>query len=88
VIISLVNKAITAITSRLQSLSQFDGTESKVNFYFLLPTGYRTVLLGGEKCSVADPNPDPHVFGPPGSGSESFYHQARTVRKTFIPTAL
>jgi hypothetical protein len=36
VIISLVNKAITAITSRLQSLSQFDGTESKVIFYFLL----------------------------------------------------
>jgi hypothetical protein len=35
VIISLVNKAITAITSRLQSLSQFDGTESKVIFYFL-----------------------------------------------------
>jgi hypothetical protein len=34
VIISLVNKAITAITSRLQSLSQFDGTESKVIFLF------------------------------------------------------
>jgi hypothetical protein len=44
VIISLVNKAITAITSRLQSLSQFDGTESKVIFYFLL--------------SVSDPDPD------------------------------
>jgi hypothetical protein len=22
-------------------------------------------------CSVADPEPDPHVFGPPGSGSGS-----------------
>jgi hypothetical protein len=30
VIITLVNKAITAITARLQSLSQFDGTDSKV----------------------------------------------------------
>jgi hypothetical protein len=51
--------------------------------------------------SVADPdpNPDPHVFGPPGSGSGStsqrygsgsgpFYHQAKIVRKTLIPTAL
>jgi hypothetical protein len=48
--------------------------------------------------SVADPNPsDPYVFGPPGSGSisqkygsgsGSFYHQAKIVRKTLIPTAL
>jgi hypothetical protein len=40
-------------------------------------------------CSVADPDPnpedpDPPVFGPPGSGS--FYHHAKTVRKTLIPT--
>jgi len=42
--------------------------------------------------SVADPYPpDPHVFGPPGSGptsqrygSGSFYHHAKIVRKTFI----
>jgi hypothetical protein len=50
--------------------------------------------------SVADPDPsDPYVFRPPGSGSISqrygsgsgsgyFYHQAKTVRKTLIPTAL
>ncbi len=52
--------------------------------------------------SVADPNPDPsdsHVFGLPGSGSGSssqrygsgagsFYHQAKIVRKTLIPTVL
>jgi hypothetical protein len=48
--------------------------------------------------SVADPDPsDPYVFGPPGSGSisqrygsgsRSFYHQAKIVRKTLIPTAL
>ncbi len=39
--------------------------------------------------SVPDPNlnpdPDPYVFGPPGSGS--FYQQAEIVRKTF-PTGL
>jgi hypothetical protein len=45
--------------------------------------------------SVADPGPsDPYVFGPPGSGSicqrygsGSFYHKAKLVRKTLIPTA-
>jgi hypothetical protein len=44
--------------------------------------------------SVADPDPnpdpdppDPHVLGPPGSGSGSFYHHAKIVRKTF-PTIL
>jgi hypothetical protein len=44
--------------------------------------------------SVADPDPsDPYVFGPPGSGSVSqrsgsgsFYHQAKIVRNTLIPT--
>jgi hypothetical protein len=48
--------------------------------------------------SVADPDldpTDPHVFGPPGSGSVSqryvsgsFYHHAKIVRKTLIPTIL
>ncbi len=49
--------------------------------------------------SVADPDsdPDPHVFGPPGSGFisqrygsgyKSFYHYANVVRKTLIPTIL
>jgi hypothetical protein len=28
------------------------------------------------RTSVPDP-PDPHVFGPPGSGSGSFYHQTK-----------
>jgi hypothetical protein len=52
-------------------------------------------LFLDQPTSVADPNPDPHVFGPPGSGSisqnygsGSFYHQAEIVRKTLIPTAL
>ncbi len=51
------------------------------------------IILTG---SVADPNPDldppdPHVFGLSISqryGSGSFYHQAKKVRKTLIPTAL
>ncbi len=41
--------------------------------------------------SVPDPDanpdpdpPDPHVFGPPGS----FYHIAKLVRKTLVPTVL
>ncbi len=39
---------------------------------------YRKVIK--EKASVPDPDPtDPHVFGPPGSGS--FYQQAKIVRK-------
>jgi hypothetical protein len=46
--------------------------------------------------SVVDPDPpDPHVFGPSGSGSTSqrygsgsFYHHAKIVRKTLIPTIL
>ncbi len=52
------------------------------------------------KTSVPDPNPDPpdpHVFGPPGSGSTSqrygsgfgsFYHHAKIVRITLIPNIL
>jgi hypothetical protein len=36
--------------------------------------------------NVADPDPsDPYVFGPPGSGSGSFYHQAKKVRKPLVP---
>jgi hypothetical protein len=45
------------------------------------------------ECSVADPDPsDPYVFGPPGSGyssqrhgsgSGSFCHQTKIVRKNF-----
>jgi hypothetical protein len=43
--------------------------------------------------SVADPDPnldppDPHVFRPPGSGSGSFYHEAKIVRKPLISAVL
>ncbi len=45
---------------------------------------------GTNQCSGStDTNPyppDPHVFGPAGSGS--FYHQAKIVRITLIPTVL
>jgi hypothetical protein len=51
-----------------------------------------------KNTSVPDPDPpDPHVFGPPGPGSESirqrygsgsFYQQAEIVRKTLIPSVL
>ncbi len=35
---------------------------------------------------LRDSVPDPHVIGPPGSGS--FYPHAKIARKTLIPTAL
>jgi hypothetical protein len=49
------------------------------------------------KRQTSGADPDPDVFGPSrsgsgstryGSGSESFYHQAKIVRKTLIPTVL
>jgi hypothetical protein len=48
-------------------------------------SGYRLTKM---IISVGDPDPDPHVFGPPRSGyisqrygSRSFYHQAKILRK-------
>jgi hypothetical protein len=44
------------------------------------------------KISVVDPDPEPDDFGPfgsrSGSGSGSFYQQAKIVSKTLIPTVL
>jgi len=47
------------------------------------------VLFPNYSSSIADPDPDPYVFGPPGSrsiskryGSGSFYHQAKIVKKS------
>jgi len=56
---------------------------------------FRLKLYRGQQV-VPDPDPpDPNVFGPSGSGSisqrygsGSFYHQAKLVRKTLIPTVL
>jgi hypothetical protein len=49
---------------------------------------YNLKILALNYTSVADP--DPHVFGPSESisGSGSFYHHAKIVRKTLIPTIL
>jgi hypothetical protein len=38
--------------------------------------------------AVLPADPDPYVFGHPGFRSGSFYHQAKIVRKTLIPTVL
>jgi hypothetical protein len=63
------------------------------------------LLLLRETRETSVPDPDPHVFGPPGSGSTSkrygsrsgscsgsgsgsFYHHAKIVIKTLIPTIL
>jgi hypothetical protein len=41
---------------------------------------YKLSSVSSKQTSV----PNPNVFGPPGCGS--FYHQAKIVRKTLIPT--
>ncbi len=59
----------------------------------------RESLFYSDPYPDLNPDPDPHVFGPPGtesgtisrmygSGSGSFNQQAKKVRKTLIPTAL
>ncbi len=67
-----------------------------------LPLAWKSVDYFIIYSSVADPNPnpdpsDPYVFGPPGSGSSSqrhsscsgsFFHQAKKIRKTLIPTVV
>jgi hypothetical protein len=57
----------------------------------------RKFMFWSAECSLLTSDPDPHVFGPPGSGSisqrygygsRSFYQQVKIVRKTLIPTVL
>jgi hypothetical protein len=43
-------------------------------------------VLSIVKGSFPDSEPDPHVFGPPGSGS--FYNHAKIVRKTLLSSIL
>jgi hypothetical protein len=38
--------------------------------------------------SVADPYPDPNVFGPPGSGSGSFYREGKNLNSYCFVTFL
>jgi hypothetical protein len=62
-------------------------SSSITGLVFSTAAGQKAILL--LITGVADPNPDPdppdpHVFEPPGS----FYHNAKIVRKTFIPAIL
>ncbi len=72
-------------------------------FWFRKEKHQTQIYLHGGSVPDPNPNPNPdppdlHVFGPPGSGSvsissqryvsESFYQQAKMVRKTLIPTLL
>jgi hypothetical protein len=63
------------------------------NFLFMVCYTQNFILI----TSVADPDPEPNVFGPPGSapvsheygsgsGFESFHHQVKIVRKTLTST--
>jgi hypothetical protein len=61
----------------------------------------QNVTVTGSVPDLDPDPPDPHVFGPPGSGSTiqrygsgsgsgpgSFYHHAKIGRKTLIPSIL
>ena len=58
VIIERVGKAVTAITARLTSLSQFDGTESKVSFKFFPHFPSHTLLVQVGQLVAAACSPD------------------------------
>ena len=58
VIIERVGKAVTAITARLTSLSQFDGTESKVSFKFSPQPPSHTLLVQVGQLVAAACSPD------------------------------
>ncbi len=61
-----------------------------------MPVVKTMIALSVRSVAAPDPVPKgPYVFGPPGSGSGSisriygsFYHLAKIVRKTLIPTVL
>jgi hypothetical protein len=57
-----------------------NGVRTGVSIKFTELTNEITTFFLLGRTSVADP--DPYVFGPPGSRSGSFYHQAKIVRKT------
>jgi len=65
--------------------------------YFLFSRRKAIIKLQCKNTSVVVPDPDPYVFGPPGSasgsvshkyGPGSFHHQAKIVRKNLISTDL
>ncbi len=67
--------------SHMKSLNQPE-SDSQSNLNRLLIRIRRICMFLG----LPDPDPDPLVQGTYGSGS--FYHEAKIVRKTWIPTAL
>jgi len=63
--------------------------ENRNNAHHIIDCSLRVLKLTRTSVVDQDPNPDPsdpYVFGLPGSGS--FYHHAKIVRKTLIPTVL
>ena len=58
VIIERVGKAVTAITARLTSLSQFDGTESKVNKQIALSPPLNNIIPKVGQLVAAACSPD------------------------------
>ncbi len=92
-VVSNTNNSLEKLRKTLVLLELF---EVHLNFVLFFLASFWV----GTSVADPDPNPDPdppgpHVFGPPGSGSisqrygsgsGSFYHHAKIVRKTLIPT--
>jgi hypothetical protein len=86
---------LRSLHNRRSKLHQQAGLE-KTRVFLLKPHPVGFYGFFGVFFSVADPDPpDPYVFGPSGStsqrygsGSGSFYHHTKIVRKTLIPTFL
>ncbi len=79
----------------LRSGANFIGTHKSMAL-LMEEDGAAASIILKPRPSVPDADPpDPHVFGPPGSisqrygsGSGSFYQQAKIAKKTLIPTVL
>jgi hypothetical protein len=68
--VRIMNELPKTIAEAAQKVHKAANASSAEDFLAVLEVCYSVTLAG----SVADPNPDPHVFGPPGSGSGSFYY--------------
>jgi hypothetical protein len=68
-------------------LSQLDLDREQFQYNKILQIGIKTSVGDTDPNPEPDP-PDPHVFEPPGFGSRYFYHHAKKIRKTLIPTIL
>ncbi len=97
-----MNKCVLVSHKKLMIMVHNTIFEHIVNkFFFVAPNILFCTIVLLAYSSVADPdlNPDPRVFGPPGSGSisqryrsgsgfGSFYHYAKIIRKTLISAVL